>query len=302
MPSNSQVLYSQQYATAVELVAQQMRPRIASTFTPMTAVGSAATIVSFVDVGDARERDQLYDDIVFDDVKHNRPWVYPRHFDKAIPFDNIEQMQMNANPTSDYVQGVVAALNRKQDVEAIRAFFASRNTGQAGEVPEVFDTVNNVVGIDIGGVGSPLNVEKLQQVKKLMKRKEVGVAENAKELINIVISPDEEQAMMNEIEVISSDFTTKRIMDAGTMEDSGYMGFNWIISNILQLDANGYRRIPVYSTRGMSFCTWNGGPKTNVSQRVDKRGLPWQVYGEGHWGATRRDSNRVCEIKAAPIA
>lgn len=300
MPANSQVLYTQQYASAVELVAQQMRPRIASSFTQMSAVGSAATVVNFVDVGDARERDQLYDDVLFDDVKHNRPWVYPRHFDKAIPFDSIEQMQMNANPTSDYVQGVVAALNRKMDAEAIRAFFASRNTGQAGEVPEAFDTVNNVVGIDIGGVGSPLNVEKLQQVKKLIKRKEVGIDDG--ELLNIVISPDEEQAMMNEIEVISSDFTTKRVMDAGTMVGSGYMGFNWILSNYLQLDSNGYRRIPVYSSRGMSFCTWNGGPKTDVSQRKDKRGLPWQVYGEGHWGAVRRDSNRVFEIKAAPIA
>jgi hypothetical protein len=302
MPGNSQVLYSQQYADAVELVAQQMRPRIASTFKPMTATGSAATVVNFVDVGEARERDQLYDDIIFDDVKHNRPWVYPRHFDKGIPFDSIEQMQMNANPTSEYVQGVVTALNRKQDVEAIRALFASRNTGQAGEVAEAFDTINNVVGIDIGGVGSPLNVEKLQQVKKLMKRQEVGVAENASDLINIVISPDEEQAMMNEIEVISSDFTTKRIMDAGTIEGSGYMGFNWVISNLLQLDANGYRMIPVYTSAGMSFCTWNGGPQTDVSQRRDKRGLPWQVYGQGHWGAVRRDSKRVYQIKAAPIA
>lgn len=300
MPGNIRVLYTQQYASAIELVAQQMRPRIASTFTQMTAVGKAATVVDFVDVGEARERDQLYDDIVWDDPIHNRPWVYPRHFDKAIPFDSIEQMQMNANPTSAYVEGVVSALNRKEDVEAIRALFADRQTGEAGEVTDSFLTATNTVGIDIGGVGSPLNVEKIQQVKKLMKRQEVGI--DTPEMLNIVISPDEEQAMMNEIEVISSDFTTKRILDNGTMEGSGYMGLNWIISNILQLDANGYRRIPVYSSRGMVFCTWNGGIKTDVSQRKDKRGLPWQVYGEGHWGATRRDNKRVFEIKAAPIA
>lgn len=300
MPGNSQVLFSQQYASAVELVARQMRPRIASTFTQMTAVGAAATVVNFVDVGEARERDQLYDDIVWDDVIHDRPWVYPRHFDKAIPFDSIEQMQMNANPTSEYVQGVVAALNTKQDVEAIRALFADRNTGQAGATVDSFPTATNTVGVDIGGTGSSLNVEKLQQVKKLLKRQEVGIDDN--DLLHIVISPDEEQSMMNEIEVISSDFTTKRIMDAGTIVGSGYMGFDWVISNLLPIDSNGYRRLPVYATRGMTFCSWNGGPQTDVSQRKDKRGLPWQVYGQGHWGAVRRDKKRVYEIKSAPVA
>ena len=42
MSGNSQAFYSQQYATAVELLAQQKRPRIASTFTPMTAIGSSS--------------------------------------------------------------------------------------------------------------------------------------------------------------------------------------------------------------------------------------------------------------------
>jgi hypothetical protein len=34
MPANSSVLYSQQYSSAVELLAQQLRPRIATLFTP----------------------------------------------------------------------------------------------------------------------------------------------------------------------------------------------------------------------------------------------------------------------------
>jgi hypothetical protein len=35
-------------------------------------------------------------------------------------------MQMNASPTSQYVQGIVSAINRKNDDEAIRAFFDNR--------------------------------------------------------------------------------------------------------------------------------------------------------------------------------
>lgn len=297
MPANSNAFYTNQYASAVELLAQQRRPRIASTFAQMTAEGQAATVVDFIDSFEADERTTLYDDIPFSDVSHTRPWVYPRHFDKAIPFDSIEKMQMNASPESSYVQGVVAALNRKMDDEAIRALFDNRNMGQTGTQTEAFNFgANRVVSQDIGGVGSGLNVEKIQQVLRLMRQSEVGVDDG--EQIHIVISPALEQTLMNEIEVISSDFTMKRIMDSGTMNGSGYMGIDWIISNRLPLDSNGYRRVPVYTTAGMTFCTWDGGIKTSVDQRVDKRGRPWQVYGEGHFGAVRRDEKRVYEIKA----
>ncbi len=85
----------------------------------MTGEGKAATAVNQIDAFEADERTGLYDPVVFGEPKHNRPWVYPRHFDKAIPFDSIEQMQMNANPQSEYVQGVVAAINRKMDDEAM---------------------------------------------------------------------------------------------------------------------------------------------------------------------------------------
>lgn len=296
MPANSSAFYTTQYASAVELLAQQLRPRIASTFAPMTAEGMSATVVDFIDSFEADERTTLYDDIPFSDVSHTRPWVYPRHFDKAIPFDSIEKMQMNANPESAYVQGVVAALNRKQDLEAIRAFFDTRNLGQTGTTTEAFNVNSNrVVSQDIGGTGSGLNVEKIQQALRLMRQSEVGI--EAGEQVHIVISPAQEQNIMNEIEVISSDFTMKRIMDSGTIAGSGYMGLDWIISNFLPVDGNGYRRIPFYTTAGMSFSTWDGGIKTSVDQRVDKRGRPWQVYGEGHFGSVRRDEKRVYEIK-----
>ncbi len=297
MPANSNVMFIQQYASAVELVAQQMQPRVASTFMSMTAVGKSATVVNLIDPFEADERTGRYDDIVFGEVNHTRPWVYPKHFDKAIPFDSIEQMQMNANPESEYVQGIVAALNRKIDQEAIRAFFADRNMGEDGSSTDSFDTTAaHTVSVDVGGTASGLNLEKLQQARKIARKLEVAMDG---EQIHIVISPDQEQNLMNEIEIISSDFTMKRILDAGTMVGSGYAGFNYIISNYLLTDSNSYRRVPFYTTRGMAYCTWNGGIKTDITQRKDKRGLPWQAYGEGHFGAVRRDKQRVFEIKCA---
>jgi hypothetical protein len=219
--------------------------------------------------------------------------VYPRHFDKAVPFDSIEQMQMNANPTSEYVRGVVAAINRKMDDEAIRAFFADRNVGESGTSTDSF-SASFQVGVSVGGTTSGLNVEKIQAALEILRAQEVDG-----EALYCVISPKQERNLMNEIEVTSSDFTSKMIIDKGTVAGSGFMGINWIISNRLLTDSNSYRRLPFYTQSGMSFCSWNGGMKTTVDQRKDLRGQPWQVYGEGHFGSVRRDAKKVVEIKCS---
>jgi hypothetical protein len=293
MAAGSNAFYSQQYATAVELLSQQLVPKVANTFTPMTAEGKSATVVNQIDAFEADERSGLYESIVFAEMTHTRPWVYPRHFDKAVPFDSIEQMQMNANPTSEYVRGVVAAINRKMDDEAIRAFFADRNVGESGTSTDSF-SASFQVGVSVGGTTSGLNVEKIQAALEILRAQEVDG-----EALYCVISPKQERNLMNEIEVTSSDFTSKMIIDKGTIAGSGFMGINWIISNRLLTDSNSYRRLPFYTQAGMSFCSWNGGMKTTVDQRKDLRGQPWQVYGEGHFGSVRRDAKKVVEIKCS---
>jgi len=297
MPANSNVLYSQQYTSATELVAQQLRPRLTPLFSQMTAVGQQAVMAQFIDVGEAEDRNELYTPIAADDVIHTRPWVFPSNCDKAVLFDSIEQMQMAANPTSDYVQGIVAAINRKMDNAGVNAFFASRMVGQQGTTAEAFDTTNRVIGVDVGGTASGLNVEKIQALLESMRSAEVGIDDD--ETINIAISPKQERNLMNEIEIISSDFTMKRIMDSGTMVGSGYLKINWVLTNKFTLDGSGYEQVPAWTQRGMGFCTWNGGMSTKVSQRDDLRGQPWQAYGQGHYGAVRRDAKRVWQIKAS---
>lgn len=296
MSANSPAFYSVQYASAVELLAQQMTPRLANLCTQMSGEGKSATVVNLIDAIEADERTTRYDDIVPGDPAQTRPWVYPRHFDKAVFFDTIDQVRMNANPQSQYVAALVAAINRKMDDEVVRAFWADRNLGENGTTTESFEA-GMQVGVSVGGTTSGLNLEKIQAGLEILRALEVGLEDN--EQISIAISAKQERNLMNEIEVTSSDFTTKRILDSGTMAGSGYMGINWVISARLSVDGSSYRRVPMWTPRGMAFCSWGGGRRTNVTQRMDKRGLPWQAYTEGHFGAVRRDKKRVVEIKCS---
>lgn len=294
MSANSPAFYSVQYASAVELLAQQMAPRLAMLAVPMTAEGKSATVVDQIDTIEADERTTRYDDIVPGDPAHTRPWVFPRHFDKAIFFDNLDKLRMNANPTSEYVQTLVAAINRKMDDEFIRALYADRLMGENGTTTEIF-SASMQIGTNVGGTSSGLNVEKLQAALEVFRSLEVGL--DQPEQINVAMSPKQERNLMNEIEVTSSEYTVKRIIDSGTMVGSGFMGINWVISNRLPVDGSSLRRVPFWVNKGMSFCTWDGGRKTDVTQRKDKRGQPWQAYVQGNFGAVRRDADRVIEIK-----
>lgn len=294
MSANSPAFYSVQYASAVEMLAQQQDARVASLFTPMTGEGKSATVVNQIDAIEADERTTRYDDITPGDPTHTRPWVFPRHFDKAIFFDTIDQMRMNANPQSEYVSTLVAAIQRKKDDEAIRAFFADRLVGENGTTTDSFDGTNRAVGVSVGGTTSGLNVEKLQNAIQIIEEQDVDLDV---EQLYCVISPKQKRNLMNEIEVTSGDFFKGQVMS--TRNVSGFLSINFIVSNRLSIDGSSYRRVPLFTKKGMSFCTWGGGMKTDVSERKDKRGLPWQAYVEGHFGAVRRDNDRVIEIKCA---
>jgi hypothetical protein len=295
MSQNSPAFYSVQYASAVELLAQQKQTKIAHLFTPMTGEGKSATVVNQVGAIEVDERTARYDDITPGDPSQTRPWVYPRHFDKAVFFDTIDQMQMNANPQSEYVEALVSAMNRKKDDEAIRAFFAARNIGETGGTSENFNVNSNrQVTVSVGGTTSGLNVEKLQNAIRILEEAEVDPEEEA---LYCVISPKQKVNLMNEIEVTSGDFFKAEVMR--TRNVNGFLSVNFIVSNRLPVDGSGYRRVPFFTAKGMTFATWGGGMKTDVSQRKDKRGMPWQAYVEGHFGAVRRDIDRVLEIQCS---
>lgn len=289
---NSPAFYTTQYASSVDLLAQQMQPKIAQHFMQGTGEGKSATVVDQMDAIEADERVARLDDITPKDPVLTRPWIYPRLFDAAIMFDTFDKMRMNADPTSAAVQNIVAALNRKMDDEAIAAFFRDRLMGENAGTTDSFNSAYQV-GVGVGGAASGLNVEKLQNAIQIFQENEIDLDY---EQLHIAISPKQFRNLGNEIEVISSDFYGGFMR---TQKLDGFLNLQFHLTNRLPVDGSGYRRLPVWSTKGMAFYSWPSATATSVTRREDKRGLPWQAYRQGAWGAVRVDQKRVVEIKAA---
>jgi hypothetical protein len=77
-----------------------------------------------------------------------------------------------------------------------------------------------------------------------------------------------------------------------------FLGFNFVYTERLTLDANSYRRIPVWVKGGMHLGVWKD-QTTSVDKIVTKSGHPWQLYMMYTMGATRTQEKKIVEIKCS---
>ena len=104
--------------------------------------------------------------------------------------------------------------------------------------------------------------------------------------------------LLNEIQVISSDFNgaDKPVLKDGKVDR--FLGINFVHCERLLLNGSGQRRVPLYAKSGMHLGVWED-IKTSVTTREDLEGDPIQVSASGVFGSTRVEEKKVVEIVCA---
>lgn len=204
---------------------------------------------------------------------------------------------MLIDPQSSYVQNAVQAMRRAQDDEILQAFYAASATGENGTTATSFPA-GQIVGVNVGGTGSNLNVAKLRAAKKLLLA--AGVDFEA-ERAYVAITAADHDALLNEVQVVSSDFNSKPVLVDGMV--TSFMGFQFV--NIEHGDSASYdaysvmtsgsnRLLPCWVPSGMHLGMWQD-VQTRVDQRPDKR-YSTQCYAKTTIGATRIEELKVVQI------
>jgi hypothetical protein len=164
----------------------------------------------------------------------------------------------------------------------------------------VFGT-GNVVGLNIGGTNSNLNVDKLRAAKlQLMK----NFVDPDNEELFCAIDAQNHDALLNEVQVISSDFNggDRPVLKDGKV--TRFLGINLVLCERLRTKALGTDdqstssssiQIPMWAKSGLHLGIWND-ISTTVTQRNDLQGMPWQAYVFGTFGATRTEENKIVKI------
>jgi hypothetical protein len=220
---------------------------------------------------------------------HDRRVVTLSKFHIGDYFDSFDEMQTVIDPTSDYIQNFRAACNRDRDDVIISSFFGTAYTGKSGTTAVTFPS-GQQVAVNLGGPNIGLTVRKLREARKLLRKKEVDFD---RETVYIAVNAEAVDDLLSETQAVSSDYNAIKPLVDG--EISKFMGFTFIPSERLPVDANAYRRLPVWCASSILH-TVGIDYTTKITERADKS-FHWYGYARWAFGAVRMEEEKVVEIK-----
>lgn len=293
MSANLPSLYAQQYATNIQLLLQQKDARLKMFVMNGSHIGEQASPVDQIEKIAMQAPAGRFADIGRVDAVVDRRWVTPNDYDLPQLLDSFDQARLLTDPKSSYVANAVAAANRQMDQEVINAFFAAAKTGKTGSSSTSFLSANQIAATMGASSATGLNVKKLREAVKILMSYNVDLNS---EQVYAAITAKQHDDLLAEATVISTDFNSKPVLVDGKI--TRFMGINFIHTELLGVDSSSYRRVPVWVKSGMHLGQW-GSLYTDVDQRKDLSGHPWQAYLKMTIGATRLDEEKVIEIKCA---
>lgn len=294
MSINLPTHYVQQYSTNIQLLLQQKGSKLRGAVMSGSHVGKQASPVDQIGQIAANKVASRFAPMGRTDAPTDRRWVFPVDYDLPQLIDSFDKLRLLTDPASSYVTNGTYAMGRAMDDEIIDAFFADAKTGEQGATTTAFATATQTVSVNVGGAASNLNVAKLRAGKKILMANEVDIDNDP---IYAIITADEHDSLLNEIQVVSSDFNTKPVLVDGKVQQ--FLGINFIHCERLKTgtdDAAGTSTmVPMFAKSGMYLGMWND-ISTDISQRKDLQGLPWQAYVYGTFGATRLEEKKVVRV------
>lgn len=295
MSVNLPTHYVQQYSTNVEMLLQQKVSKFRAAVMTGSHVGKAASPVDQFGKVEMQTVTGRFNPMSRVDAPTDRRWVYPSDFDLPQLIDSFDKLRLITDPSSIYVQNAVAAANRKFDQLIIAAFTGTAKTGEAGGTSTSF-TSGNEVDVATGGSNSKLNVAKIKAVKELMEANDVDFE---MEQAFIGITAADHASLLNEIQVIGSEFKNGDAPVLVSGRITNFLGFTFIQSELVETGLAGTNEVtlPVWVKSGMYLGLWND-TQNSVSKRNDLQGEPWQLYTYLTAGATRLQEDKVYAIES----
>jgi hypothetical protein len=292
--------YYTEYSRNIDLLLQQKDSRLSGSVMIGSHSGEKASPVDQLGSVEMQDVVSRFAAMGRVDAPTERRWVFPVSSDLPQLIDSFDKLKIITDPQSSYVTNAVAAGQRRKDRHILSAFFASSAIGVNAGSTEPFGTTLTTsagqnVSVGTGGAASGMNVAKLKAgVRRLM---ESNVDVEAEGGVNVAISAKQHDELLNELQVINADYGT-------TIFNGQKLLTSWWVCKFHHTemlttgtdDASGTStQVPMWVKSGMHLGMWDS-LTTDISQRKDLQGLPWQVYMKMTAGATRLELGKVIRI------
>ena len=277
--------FVQQYSANVQMLSQQMGSRLRDAVRLETVVGKNAFIDQIGSVT-AQLRSSRHADTPQIDTPHQRRRLSIASYEFADLIDDQDKVRMLIDPTSSYAQAAAAAMGRAMDDVVITAALGTASTGETGSGSATLDATNNMVGSASSNDG--LTIAKLTEAKRKMDLNDVDPSIPR----YIAVGPKQIEDLLGTTQVTSSDFNTIKALVQGDVDT--FMGFQFIMTNRLDIDSNDIRSCFAWAEDGITL-----GVGKDVQARIDERndkGYATQVYYCMDIGAVRMEEAKVVKI------
>lgn len=292
MSQNLPAHYVMQFATNIQLLLQQKGSKLRSTVTTDSYVGKQASPVDQIGKIEMQTVVNRFAPMGRVDAPVDRRWVYPTDYDLPQLIDAFDKLRLLIDPKSKYVENAVAAAGRQLDRLILAAALGTAKTGEQGATSTDLPAAQKIA-VNFGGAASGLNVAKIREGKRLLMKADVDLETDE---IYLPIGADQHDDLLGEIQIISSEFNgaDQPVLKEGKI--MRFLGVNFIHTELSQANLSaGDVLLPMYAKSGMHLGLW-ADVATDISQRKDLQGLPWQAYVTLTAGATRLEEKKVVQI------
>lgn len=295
--------FVQAYTTNVEMLLQQTGGKLLATVSQGSYTGKGAKAVEQIGAVKPVKNLSRHSDTPLISTPADARWVFPNDYEWADLIDDQDRLRMLIDPQSAYVMNAVNSMRRAQDDEILQSFYAASATGENGTSSTAFPA-GQIVGVNVGGANSNLNVAKLRASKRLFMAAGVDLEH---EMLFAAITSADHDGLLNEIQVTSLDYNNKPTLVEGRV--TSFMGFNFKAIEFTDISAydagdptktatplvvGATRLVPTWSTGAIHLGMWND-VTTRVDTRPDKR-YATQCYAKTTVGATRTQEKKVVQI------
>lgn len=265
-----------------------------------------------------------YADNPMSEISHDRRRIGIADYDQGKAIDEKDLIRVATDPTSSYMQALVASANRKVDDLIIAGLTATAYTGKAGATSVAFVTsvadkisvgaVSDVTsritagtyqaretgteGIDVNvsytgttGASGGLTLAKLKAVRKTMLRLEAITQD---EILNCFISAKQFEDLLGITEVINSDYAVRKSLAEGSV--TTYMGFRFIHCERLPL-ASGERKVFVFKPSAYKLAIGKD-IVADMWRLPEKKNIPY-IYTKLSMGGSRMWGECLARIGCA---
>lgn len=239
-----------QFSDMLHIKAQQIRAR----FRPFVRIKQmTGDVFAYDGLGsiEAQEVQGRVQPTVFNEIDHNRRKIRRRRFVVTLPIDDSDVRALLIDPESEYAEACIKAMERVFDRVGAEAAFADVETGRDFSTT-VTAVADGVITVDAtGGV----TYAKLLELKENWIDNDVGTDLN--ETLVLAITGEEHTALMQELELISGDFSRSFVVDQGEIVKA--TGINIVVfaanapDPIINVTGGAVRENIAFAGRGLCY-------------------------------------------------